>query len=391
MTKHKITTGKAFTINQNKSIYGTFAEIGAGQETVNYFFKAGLASQTVAKSMSAYDMTFSDDIYGKQTRYVCKERLITMLNHEYKLLERRLKTTKGKDVCFFTFANTAMTSNAENKKSPHSWMGVRFQTKPFGPFNDIIFHVNCFDNNRLQQYEALGVLGVNLIYASFYFRKNYKQFISSLADLHKPRIEISGMQFKGPDLKHFNETLVNLELINQGLSQTAIFNPKGESELISDLVFEKPLLFFTHENKKKSDIEKERKLILKKKALKNRSPIPIVLFNSLSPSLSKKIKTFNKKPFYTLASPVQNIGDLKQLIRYYNNKSLFFVISESYLSKWLNNLDNNQNLIEKLGILFDKKVKVFISSKNKTKALFKSKETRLLKEYLVSKNQIEFL
>ena len=166
----QIAAEKANIINNNKKIYGAFAEIGAGQEVSNHFFKAGLASQTIAKSMSAYDMTFSDLIYGKASRYVCEERLTQMLNHEYSLLKNRLQKTKGKKCSFFAFADTVASSTIKKTKGgprQHGWMGLRFQSRPMGPTSDILLHLHLKDRTRLQQYEVLGVLGVNLIHNVF--------------------------------------------------------------------------------------------------------------------------------------------------------------------------------------------------------------------------------
>ena len=211
--KLSTTIGKAYEINKKRSIYGSFAEIGAGQETVHYFFKAGLASQTIAKSMSAYDMTFSDAIYGKQSSYVCRKRLMTMLDHEYKLLEKRLKAKQGSKTQFFAFSTTAATKSKKRASSPnmlgHAWMGLRFQMKPKSAISDITFHVSCLDEDRLNQQEALGILGVNLIYACFNY-KDPKKFISSLSDrLKKTRIAIDSISCKGPAFKKDFSKLLN--------------------------------------------------------------------------------------------------------------------------------------------------------------------------------------
>ncbi|MBO9668740.1 MAG: hypothetical protein J7501_18215, partial [Bdellovibrio sp.] len=156
---------KALRINQDLTRYGAFAEIGAGQEVARHFFQAGKASQTIAKTISAYDMIVSDDIYGREAngRYVCESRLDKMLGYEYKLLIERLGTHRGDKTCFFSFANTVATASSGTNKQSHGWMGVRFQAKPGGPSNDIILHVRMLDRHRLQQQEALGILGVNLI------------------------------------------------------------------------------------------------------------------------------------------------------------------------------------------------------------------------------------
>ena len=314
--KQLSTRKKTFALNKIKSIYGTFAEIGAGQETVNHFFRAGLASQTIAKSMSAYDMAFSDDIYGKQNRYVCKDRLITMLNHEYNLLQRRLKDQREQKG-FFAFANTAATSslnkNEIKTKPHHSWMGIRFQAQAQTPYNDVTFHVNCLDRTRLQQHEALGILGVNLIYSCFHYRKNSKKFISSLNDnLRNSRIEINELTFHGPSLKHFDETLLNIELLNQKLSSIVFFDPKGKVKLITDSIFKKDLLLIDKERSLEEDFIKN----VLSKHKKSTLPILIVSQKDLKKTdTSKQIRSLNKNKFYLLVSKEKNVSRIKELLK----------------------------------------------------------------------------
>ncbi|MEO0054335.1 MAG: hypothetical protein RLZZ50_282, partial [Verrucomicrobiota bacterium] len=160
------TNRKALTINLDDSKYGTFAEIGAGQEVARVFFQAGGAAGTIAKSMSAYDMTFSDAIYGKAPRYVSRERLETMLGHEYKLLKERLQDKRGERTCFFVYADTVATANAKSGASGHGWLGIRFQTKPQEEPSDILIHVRTLDKKNVLQQEALGIVGTNLIYGA---------------------------------------------------------------------------------------------------------------------------------------------------------------------------------------------------------------------------------
>src|SRR5579871_3801907 len=167
----KLTTNqKALAINLDGKIYGTFAEIGAGQEVARHFFQAGGASGTIAKTISAYDMTFSDAIYGKSQRYVSRERLALMLNHEYNLLIERLAAQRGDRTTFFVFADTVATRNFKGTNEAHGWMGVRFQTEPKGEPSDIVLHVRMWDKESVLQQQALGIVGVNLIYGAFYFR-----------------------------------------------------------------------------------------------------------------------------------------------------------------------------------------------------------------------------
>lgn len=233
------TRNKALILNQDPEYYGSFAEIGAGQEVARHFFRAGLASQTVAKSMSAYDKVFSDAIYGKGSRFVSAERLKKMLAHEFELLQDRL-TERASKSSFFAFANTVATSSHEEIPTCHGWMGIRFQTKPHGPSNDIILHVKMLDRLRLQQQEALGALGVNLAYAARLQLKEGKDLIESLLDNLSPdRLEIDCIYFDGPDLEHIDSRLMCLELVNSGLSKTVMFDEKGQPLCPSDALYKK--------------------------------------------------------------------------------------------------------------------------------------------------------
>ncbi|MEM1407594.1 MAG: TonB-dependent receptor, partial [Bacteroidota bacterium] len=163
------TKEKALEINLRQDIYGSFAEIGAGQEVAANFFKAGGASGTVAKTMSAYDMSFSDAIYGTSERYVCEARLIKMLEKEYRLLSERLPH-RAKETRFFAFANTLETLNYNKTNQAHGWIGVRFQTRPEGPHNECVIHIKMHDNDAILQQYAVGIVGVNLIYACLHYK-----------------------------------------------------------------------------------------------------------------------------------------------------------------------------------------------------------------------------
>lgn len=243
MQTEQTTRNKALAINKSNSFYGSFAEIGAGQEVARHFFRAGLASQTVAKSMSAYDKSFSDSIYGKGSRFVSQERLEQMLRHEFSLLEERLPE-RAQNTSFFAFANTVATSSHEELPSCHGWMGIRFQKRPGGPKNDIVIHVRMLDRLRLQQQEALGILGVNLIYSAFrYVDSGGPELITSFVDnLSKDRIEINFIRFTGPDVEHIDNRLMSLELVRQDISRTVLFSPKGQSLSLSDTIYKKSVL-----------------------------------------------------------------------------------------------------------------------------------------------------
>src|SRR6478736_5508423 len=187
------TKQKALEVNLDPKIYGTFAEIGAGQDVAANFFKAGASSGTIANTMSAYDMTFSDEIYGAEPkkRYVSENRLIKMLDKEYGLLIERLEKQRGPASTFFAFANTIAALNYHKTNVGHGWMGVRFQLQPGGAYNDVVLHVKLLDNDNNLQQQTVGILGVNLIYACFRYYQNHSLFLLTLIDdLTKDRLQI---------------------------------------------------------------------------------------------------------------------------------------------------------------------------------------------------------
>ena len=245
--KHKTlsTIEKALSINLDSNIYGSFAEIGAGQEVARCFFRAGGAAGTVAKTMSAYDMKFSDDIYGKEEsgRYVVESRLNKMLGHEFDLLVERLSDTRGSDTRFFAFADTVSALNYQGTNECHGWLGVRFQTEPGEPCNQVILHVHMHDNNNMQQQEAIGILGVNLIHSCFYHIKDSDEFISTITEnLSRQRIEIDMIHSEGPSLQHLDNRVLSLKLIEQGFTDAVLFGCDGEVKQPSEIFYKKPLL-----------------------------------------------------------------------------------------------------------------------------------------------------
>lgn len=250
------TKRKALKINLNPKIYGTFAEIGAGQEVARNFFTAGAASGTVAKTMSAYDMTFSDAIYGVEEsgRYVSKSRLLKMLNHEYGLLNERLSGEKYDDRTFFAFADTVTTLNYNKSNDPHGWIGVRFQTEPEGEANEIFFHVRLLDTDAALQQNVLGIIGVNLVYAAFYYNQDHRAMIESLADnLTVGSVEIDLISVNGPIFTDADNILLNLYLIVKDFSDAAIFDAQGQPCLPKDLLYKKDIMILRTKYAQKSN------------------------------------------------------------------------------------------------------------------------------------------
>lgn len=238
------TNRKALTINLNVEQYGTFAEIGAGQEVARVFFQAGGAAGTIAKSMSAYDMTFSDSIYGKAPRYVSRERLETMLSHEYSLLIERLSTKRGDKTTFFVFADTVATKSFKGGPNEgHGWMGVRFQTEPHSEPSELIIHVRMWDKDNVLQQQALGIVGVNLLYGAFNYRDDPRKLVESLIDnVGSERIEVDMLRMSGPAFAHVDNRLMALHLVEFGLTNAIMFGTDGHVLQPSEVLHRKAIL-----------------------------------------------------------------------------------------------------------------------------------------------------
>jgi hypothetical protein len=244
MTREIPTTHqKALQINLDASKYGAFAEIGAGQEVVGWFFRVGGASGTIAKSISAYDMTISDAIYGHSERYVSRQRLETMLDYEYKLLVERLKEKRGATTRFFVFADTVTARSYTRHDDAHGWMGLRFQPEPGQEPSQIMIHVRLWDKENLAEQEALGVIGVNLIHGSLFLHEDPPALISSLIDnLSTERIEVDMIQFSGPAFAGVDNRLMALQLVQGGLTDAALFTTDGQVISPSDAFYKKSIL-----------------------------------------------------------------------------------------------------------------------------------------------------
>ncbi|MFD2823674.1 TonB-dependent receptor [Lacinutrix iliipiscaria] len=236
---------KALRINLNENIYGTFAEIGAGQETVRQFFRAGGASGTIAKAMSAYDKAFSDAIYGIENdkRYVTEARLRKMLNHEVKLIEERLTRDIHPNKLFFSYANTVATIDFAKKFKGHGWVGIKYQIEPDQDYNEIILHLRFKENDARLQQETLGILGTNLIYGAFYKYNEPKKLLKYLYDhLDKDQIEIDTINFAGPVFEDVDNRLMSLQLVKNGMTDAVMFAPDGNNVLPARVLYKKNIL-----------------------------------------------------------------------------------------------------------------------------------------------------
>jgi hypothetical protein len=372
---------KALEINLDESIYGTFAEIGAGQEVARHFFQAGKASATIAKSISAYDMTFSDEIYGKESRYVCLPRLLKMLDHEYSLLEERLRKQRGDNTRFFAFANTVSTGSQDGigTAKSHGWMGVRFQSKPNAPFNDIIMHVRLWDRFRLAQQEALGVLGVNLMHLAFFPAETAEGRISSLIhSLNTRRVEVNYISFSGPDVQHLDNRLMCLELVKQGLTEAIVFGPKSEVIHVADELYRQPVLVQrgTYRPVTKSNLEvldRVRHQFCKHPLLKDAGPK--VLLEMTMASLTGDQGVVNEEDFLHRVDTLSTLGhdvmvsnfrlfyQMKWFLRQYTDQAIGIVVGAHLLPKIFDESFYREmpgGILEGMSRLFDDRTRMFV-------------------------------
>ncbi|PTX93654.1 nicotinate-nucleotide adenylyltransferase [Spartobacteria bacterium LR76] len=369
---------KAFKINRDPALYGSFAEIGAGQEVARQFFSVGGAAGTVAKTMSAYDMTFSDSIYGYSGRYVSEARLNSMLEHEFELLIERLDAKVGSERTFFAFADTVAARSFRRHDESHGWMGIRFQSKPRQPTNDIILHVRMLDPHNLEQQEALGIVGVNLIYGAFYLRDNPEAFLSSLLDNLEPgRIEIDMIRFSGPDFVEIDNRIMALQLVALGLTDAALFRADGEVVSPADAFYKKPLLVergsFRPVTLVTNDmLDCARSMFLREETVKNEEPeilMEITMKNLLSSGELDLRDFLNRVDMLrTIGRTVliSKYGEYYRLVNYltrYTDRMIGLPLGvpalvEIFEEQYYRDLEGG--ILEGLGRLFKKGVKLYV-------------------------------
>ena len=379
------TKQKALAINLEPAIYGSFAEIGAGQDVAANFFKAGGSSGTIAKTMSAYDMAFSDAIYGalQTRRYVSEPRLISMLDHEYGLLIERLAAQRGNTTTFFAFSDTISALNYHKTNEGHGWMGVRFQTEPNGAFNDVIIHVKLLDNDNNMQQQAAGILGVNLIYSCFHYHQNSAIFLLSLMDdLATDRIQIDMIRFEGPAFNKVDNRLMSLHLVKYGFSDVAVFGPDGKNLQPSEALYKKHIVVirgrfrpiinvhldmlntgvkqFTQE----PDVDKTNVIVVTEltlQSLKERDADQTAEIDEkdfldrvdILCSLGQTVLISNFHEYYKLVAYLSKITSLKMgVVLGYPN--LEYIFSEEHYK------DLPGGILESFATLFSRKVKLFI-------------------------------
>lgn len=413
----KLTTQeKALRINLRADIYGSFAEIGAGQEVAANFFKAGGASGTIAKTISAYDMKFSDAIYGYCERYVCESRLEKMLDHEYSLLSERLPH-RIDNTRFFAFADTVEILNFDRSNQAHGWIGLRFQFNPHSEPNDCVIHVKMHDSDPLQQQLALGIVGVNMLYACSFLSDPESMLMSMVDGLTGRRIEIDMFRLSGPDFKHVDNRLMALKLVKNGLTKAAMFGPDGQVMLPSDELYKKNVLVLrgrfrpvTHVNvdmllasrrhfRREPDVDRSNIVVLTELTLNDLSPDGNIdekdFLNraDIICSLGQTVMISNYFEYYKLVDYLSKITKGKKIGIIMGIFALQKVFEESTYAKL------RGGILECFASLFGSNVKLYIypASRNQPAELFRLKDfegelpdnLKSLFRYLMENNKLE--
>jgi len=372
---------KALEINLNPNIYGAFAEIGAGQEVARHFFRAGGAAGTIAKSISAYDMTMSDAIYGKEPsgRYVCQHRLETMLDHEFDILTDRLGSTRHKDTTFFVFADTVAAKSYRGTGENHGWVGIKFQHAPKAKPSTVVVHVKMHDAENTQQQEALGLIGVNLIHAAYFNRHDRAVFVSSLMDgLSTNRLEIDMISVDGPAFVGMDSRLLCLELVKRKLCEAVIFEANGEVLQASDTLYKKNVLIVRGGYRPPTNLS----LDMLESGLRNfKNTLPaeekdnVIVIPEISMSLLLDRGEVDSEDFLARVDLLGTLGqkvlisnsdtysDLSQYISKYSKKSVGFVLASYNLEEILNPqkyVDTKLGMLSGLGLLLEPKTKLFV-------------------------------
>ncbi|WP_127716010.1 TonB-dependent receptor [Halobacteriovorax sp. HLS] len=372
---------KALSINLDSKIYGTFAEIGAGQEVARFFFRAGGAAGTIAKTISAYDMVVSDTIYGKEKsgRYVCEDRLAKMLRREYDQLETRLREQRGKDTRFFVFADTVAAKSYKSKGDGHGWLGVRFQHKEGAEPSECVIHVRLLDKDNLQQQEVLGVVGVNLIYSCFNHAESSDTFISSIEErLSTDRIEIDMVRTSGPAFKGVDNRVLSLELVKRNFCKAIMFDSDGSAMQATDELYKKNIMVCRGSFRPPTFVNMDMLdtgLTMFKKDLDKEEHKNIIVLPEISMSKLKDRGNVDTTDFLArvdilaalghkvLITSFENFFELNNYLEKFSRKNVSFILGVYNLEE-IFNFENYKDCalgpIASIGALFGQKTRLYV-------------------------------
>lgn len=374
------TAERALKINLETGIFGTFAEIGAGQEVARWFFHVGGASATVAKTISAYDMAVSDAIYGKSSRYVSCERLRAMIDYEFKLLRERIVPERASKTHLFVLADTVAARNYAGTNEAHGWIGIRFQAQPLAEPSDILLHVNMRDPTNLLQQQAVGILGVNLVYAAHYDRRDMDTLLRSIfADLTIERIEVDVIELSGPAFAGVDERAASLRLVRHGLANAVVLSPEGKVSQPSDILRKRAIvlergLFNEFDPQESARVGKA--LAALRRELPDLDRDPIALYElTTAPMHGQPIEDDSEilrriEPFRAAGEPIavtrfKESFNLTSYLRRYTTQPLRFALGISNLVELFNvtyyqKLDGG--LLEAMGKMLADNVRIYVYS-----------------------------
>jgi len=371
---------KALSINLDDKIYGTIAEIGAAQEVARWFFRVGAAAGSVAKTMSAYDMQVSDDIYGEAGRYVSRERVTSMLDKEYNLLVDRLGEKRGHDTRFFAFCNTVAARNFAGTNECHGWVGLRFQSEIGGEPNTIILHINMFDDTNVAQQEAVGILGVNLIYSAFFGPGDPDRALASLADnIGIGRLEADLVDVSGPSFTEVDSTATGLSIVQSGLAEAVLFDCDGRQQPPTEILRKRPALIKRTSLRYSStigsaDFEAGEKKLSDELAAGEKSPVYITEFSISSVhaggdvdtgKLLSHVRCLVDDNEWVMLTGLRQSFKLSSYIRRYSQQPLRLIMGVSTFVMLLSEkfyVDSGSGLLEATGKLYANGVKIYVQS-----------------------------
>jgi hypothetical protein len=379
MSTTKLSTHqKALEINLNGNIYGTIAEIGAAQEVARWFFRVGAAAGSVAKTMSAYDMQISDEIYGKAGRYVSRERVEAMLDKEYDLLIERLNESRGEKTKFFAFCNTVATRSFTGSNECHGWVGLRFQTEPGGASNTIILHINMLDDTAIAQQEAIGVLGVNLIHSAFNAAEGPVKGLDRLPDnLIEDQLEVDVADLWGPAFDDVDPAQTGMAMIRSGLAQAILFNRNGRQRPPSEVIRKRPIIIKRTSTSYSSVIDSEafaaaEKQLIEDEPALDQPPLTVTEFSMSSVhatmgSDSDKnlahLRKLIKQDEWVMLTRLRQSYKLTDYLRRYSRFPLRFVMGVSTFAMLMSEkfyVDSPGGILEATGRLYADTVRVYV-------------------------------
>jgi len=368
---------KALSINLDDKVYGTLAEIGAAQEVARWLFRVGGAAGSIAKTMSAYDMKISDQIYGKAGRYVSRERVEAMLDKEYNLLIQRLGDDR-QDTRFFAFANTVTARSYEGSNECHGWLGLRFQDVPGSEPSTIILHVNMLDETNLQQQEALGILGVNLLYSAFMDKVGPLQGLDNLSEnLNDGQLEIDVADLWGPAFAGTDPARTGLAMIRSGLAQVVLFGRDGKQAPPTEVFRKRPVIIKRTSTRYTTVIdsvtfEKANKLLNSEASAEEKKTLNVTEFsvNSVHASQGSSndenlnhLRELIAQDEWVMLTRLRQSYRITDYLRRYSNQPLRFVMGVSTFTMLLSEkfyVDSTGGILEATGKLYADAVRIYV-------------------------------